>query len=58
MTIISLDTILVEVIKQNMITILFIYLIVRQVFPNNLILKAIGDAFSATFGKLVSKITK
>jgi len=45
------DTYVLEFIKNNIISLTFLYLILKSLFPSSLILKAIGDAFKAQFGK-------
>lgn len=45
------DAYVVEFIKENFVSLTFLYLIFRQLFPNSMILKSIGDAFKSTFGK-------
>lgn len=45
------DAWMIEFLKNNMVALVFVYAIFKQLFPDNSILKAIGDAFKATFGK-------
>jgi hypothetical protein len=48
---ISIDAILIEAVKENIITLGFIYAIFKNLFPDSKVLKAVGDAFKARFGK-------
>ena len=48
---ISADAYALEFIKNNIVSLTFLYAILKQIFPNNMILKSIGDAFRAKFGK-------
>lgn len=45
------DAWIIEFLKHNMVSLVFLYAILKQVFPDSSILKAIGDAFKSTFGK-------
>jgi hypothetical protein len=45
------DQWILDFLKENMITISFLYAVVKMLFPDSKILKAIGDAFKARFGK-------
>jgi hypothetical protein len=45
------DTYVIEFIKHNFVSLTFLYLILKSLWPDSAILKAIGDAFKSTFGK-------
>lgn len=45
------DNYVIEFLKNNMVSLVFVYAVLKQIFPDSSILKAIGDAFKATFGK-------
>jgi len=45
------DNFVIEFLKNNFVSLFFLYLIFQSLFPESEILKAIGDAFKATFGK-------
>jgi len=45
------DAWVIDFIKNNFVSLTFLYLIFKSIFPDSLILKAIGDAFKGTFGK-------
>jgi len=48
---ISIDSYLLDFIKDNIITLSILYAILRSMFPNSKVLSAIGEAFSRKFGK-------
>ena len=45
------DNYVIEFIKNNFVSLTFLYLILKSLWPESMILKAIGDAFKNTFGK-------
>jgi hypothetical protein len=48
---ISIDSYLLDFIKDNIITLSILYAILRSMFPESRLLKAIGEAFNKRFGK-------
>jgi hypothetical protein len=48
------DAWILEFLKNNMVSLVFLYAIFKQVFPDSMILKAIGDAFKGTFHSLIN----
>jgi hypothetical protein len=43
------NTFLIDFVNNNWMGLVMLYSIVRSIFPNNKVLKAIGEAFSARF---------
>jgi hypothetical protein len=48
---INADDFVLQFLKDNILTLGFLYAILKGLFPDSKILKAIGEAFTAKFGK-------
>jgi len=49
--VIQIDSFLLDFVKENIITLSILYAILRSMFPESRILKAIGISFNKRFGK-------